>query len=284
MLSSGLPVHQKLLVSKYTAIIQLIYGQLNRIVSIYARAVENKCIEKKDIPLSKGKSDIKISYISAIALQLSKSHNSQPFSIANSIVSHLSADLGEDLHLQVLPSGLIYIEVSDLILAAWLQSFIDNQRGEIISTNHFSEAIASDFGDLVFSIQYVHARCCSLLRLAQQEKLIDSRKFSSQSIPWLNSKGQFRLNHQAERRLISSLVKVVDELEPVITRPLKWQGAAFNLVQAFESFWSSCRIYGDLKITTPELVMARIGLVITTQRILQFLLEEKLDVPACLEL
>ena len=87
-------VHQKLLVSKYTAIVQLIYGQLFRVVSIYARTKENTIIEKKDIPLSKGKNDIKISYISGVALRLSKSHNSQPFSIASSIASHLSADWG----------------------------------------------------------------------------------------------------------------------------------------------------------------------------------------------
>lgn len=284
MLSSGLSVHQKLLVSKYTAIVQLIYGQLTRAVSIYARSRENNYIQKRNIPLSKGKRDIKISYISSVALQLSKSHNSQPFSIANSIISHLSANLGEDLHLEVLPPGLIYIEVTDLVLAAWLQGFIDNQRGERINLNSSGKGNVSQFCDSVFSIQYVHARCCSLLRLAEQEKLIDSRKIFSESIPWLNCHGQFLLNHQAERRLIGSLVKVVDEFEPVITRPLKWQRAAFDLVKAFESFWSACPIYGDMKTTTPKLVMARIGLVMATQSVLKFLLEEKLGFSACLEL
>ncbi|MGD1910348.1 MAG: DALR anticodon-binding domain-containing protein [Rivularia sp. (in: cyanobacteria)] len=282
-------VHQKLLVSKYTAIVQLIYGQLFRVVSIYARTKENTIIEKKDIPLSKGKNDIKISYISGVALRLSKSHNSQPFSIASSIASHLSADWGEYLQIQVVSPGLICIEVSDFVLAVWLQRFIDIPRGRRVDFAPLplkpgsEKAVMSGLDDFVFSIQYVHARCCSLLRLAQHEKLIDLNQFSLLSIP-LDSYGRLYLNHKAERRLISCLVKIVDELEPVIPRPLKWEGAALDLVKAVENFWSACRICGNLKTTKPELVMSRIGLVMTTQSVLKFVLEEKLGIPACLEL
>ncbi len=286
MLSSGLSVHQRLLVSKYTALIGLIYGKLTELISTYAQSKENTYIQKKQIPLSKGKSDIKISYVSAVALHLSKSHNSQPFELASSIASHLSANWGEDLLVQVFSSGLIEIEVSDFVLAVWLQGFIDNWRGERI--NHISvseKAVISEFDpESLFSIQYAHARCCSLLRLAQQEKLIDSNQISSESIPWLNSGGQLRLNHRAEGRLISNLVQVVDELEPIIARPLKWQRAVLSLVKAFESFWSACRICGDVKTSTPELVMARVGLVMITQSVLKFVIEEKLGVSACLEL
>ncbi|MEM9926856.1 MAG: DALR anticodon-binding domain-containing protein [Cyanobacteria bacterium P01_D01_bin.50] len=282
-------VHQKLLVSKYTAIVQLIYGQLVEAVSIYARTKENKIIEKKDIPLSKGKNDIKISYISGIALHLSNSHNSQPFSIASSIASHLSANWGEYLLIHVVSPGLICIEVSDFFLAAWLQRFIDIPKGKKVDFTPLAlktgseKTVMAGLDDFVFSIQYVHARCCSMLRLVHHEKLIDLNQFSSESIQ-LDSYGRLYLNHKAERHLISSLVKILDELEPVIVRPVKWEGAALRLVKAFESFWSNCRICGDLKITKPELFISRIALVMTTQSVLKFVLEEKLGIPACLEL
>jgi arginyl-tRNA synthetase len=279
-------VHQKLLVSKYTAIIQLVYGYLTRAISIYARLQKNECIEKKDIPLSKGKSDIKISYISGIAFHLSKSHNSQTFSIATSIASYLSADLNAYLMVEVLPSGLIQIQVTDSLLAVWLQSLID-QNGSIEASPVNFKGKIDGLSDCVFSIQYIHARCYSLLKLAQQEKLVDfniDNKYSSQPIPWLKSDGQLRLNHQAERCLIGNLVKIVDELQPVIARSVKWEAAALSLVQAFEDFWSACRIHDDLKTTAPELVMARIGLLMSTQSVLKFLLEEKLGIPAWLEL
>ena len=287
MLSSVSYVHQKLLVSKYTAIIQLIYGYLTRAMSIYAQSEENKYIEKKDIPLSKGKSDIKISYISAIAFHLSKSHNSQTFAIASSIASCFWADLNVYFMVEVLPSGLIQIQVTDSLVAVWLQSFID-KNGSLEASQVNLCALEDASSDCVFSIQYVHARCCSMLRLAQQEKLVNFHigfnKYSFEPIPWLKSDGQLRLNHQTERCLIGNLVRIVDELQPVIARPIRWEAAAFSLVRAFEGFCKSCRIHDDLKTTAPELVMARIGLLMTTQSVLRFLLEEKLGISAWLEL
>ncbi|MGF1675889.1 MAG: DALR anticodon-binding domain-containing protein [Rivularia sp. (in: cyanobacteria)] len=277
-------MRKKLLVSKYTAIIQLIYGELTRAVGIYARSEEIQYIEKINIPLSKGKSDIKISYVSGVALHLSKSHNSQPCSIASSITSYLSAIWGEDLLVEVLPPGLIHIQVSDLVLGVWLQCLIDGRSKNIADFNLSQKIVTSELPSKVFSLQYVHARCCSLLKLAQQEKIIDCNEFSSESIPWLDSDGRLRLNHQAERCLIGSLVKLLDELEPVIARPVKWEGAALGLVRSFEDFWSACRIFSDLRTTAPELGIARIGLVMATQSVLKFLLEEKLGISACSEL
>ncbi|MBE9211427.1 glutamate acetyltransferase [Plectonema cf. radiosum LEGE 06105] len=277
-------MRKKLLVSKYTAIIQLIYGELTSSVSIYAWSEKIKYIKKIDIPLSKGKSDITISYVSGVALHLSKSHNSQPYSIASSITSYLSAIWGEDLLVEVLPPGLIHIQVSDLVLGVWLQCLIDGRKKYKGDFNLSQKIVTSELLSKVFSLQYVHARCCSLLKLAQQEKIIDCNEFSSQSIPWLDSHGRLRLNHQAERCLIASLVKLVDELEPVIARPVKWEGAALGLVRSFEDFWSACRIFSKLRTTNPELGIARIGLVMATQSVLKFLLEEKLGISACAEL
>ncbi|MEO1431532.1 MAG: DALR anticodon-binding domain-containing protein [Cyanobacteria bacterium J06633_8] len=290
-MSSVSYVHQKLLVSKYTAIAQLIYGQMTRAVSIYALSKGNKSIEKKYIPLSRGKSDIKISYMSGVALQLSKSHKSQTFSIANSIASCFRASNGGYLQLEVLPEGLIEIQVSDLFLAAWLQAFAEPNRSREASNIHFlglksgsGRMVIPELNSKVFSIQYVHARCCSLLRLAQQEKLIGCDDFSSESIPWLKDESNLILNHPAERCLIGNLVKLVDELEPVIPRPLKWEGAALSLVRSFDFFWSACRIHDRSNTTSPELKMARIGLIMATQSAIRFLLEEKLGVSACSEL
>ncbi len=169
MLSSVSYVHQKLLVSKYTAIIQLIYGYLTRAMSIYARSEENKYIEKKDIPLSKGKSNIRISYISGIAFHLSKSHNSQTFAIASSIVSCFWADLNAYLIVEVLPSGLIQIQVTDSLIAVWLQSCID-KNGSVEASQVNFKALENGSGDCVFSIQYVHARCCFSVEIGTTRK------------------------------------------------------------------------------------------------------------------
>jgi len=144
----------------------------------------------------------------------------------------------------------------------------------------------------LFTAQYAHARCCSLLRLAHQEGLMGLRQEGQQenyhgsvpfskSIPWLDGH-KIRLTHPASGHLIAELVQVVDQFE--CHSSVKWETAALNLSQAFEIFWSNCRIFGEVKTTSPELAQARLGLVMATQSVLRFLLEEKLGISALMEL
>ena len=103
-------------------------------------------------------------------------------------------------------------------------------------------------------------------------------------IPWLNC-DQMRDQHPASRRLIAELIQVVDELECSDSRDeRKWEKAALKLSEAFQNFWSECRIWGDVKTTNPELAQARLGLVLATQSVLRFLLEDKLSIFALQEL
>ncbi len=104
-------------------------------------------------------------------------------------------------------------------------------------------------------------------------------------IPWLNFDGTLRLNHPDEHRLIGELIQVIDSIEfPDIGGSIKWEKVALNLSQAFEKFWSNCRIWGEVKIMSPELAQARLGLLMATQSVLRFVLEEKLGIFAPLEL
>ncbi|MBE8968905.1 glutamate acetyltransferase, partial [Nostocales cyanobacterium LEGE 12452] len=149
----------------------------------------------------------------------------------------------------------------------------------------------------LFAVEYAHARCCSLVLLAHREGLIKLREpvpntspaywdvISPNPLPWLNCDGILQLNHPDERRLIGELIQVVDNIEcPDVSGSVKWEKVALNLSQAFEKFWSNCRIWGEVKITSPELAQARLGLLMATQSVLKFVLEENLGVFAPLEL
>ncbi len=115
----------------------------------------------------------------------------------------------------------------------------------------------------LFAIQYAHARCCSLVLQAHREGLIKLKQpvtntsqgfwmyFSPNPLPWLNCDETLRLNHPGECRLIAELIQVVDNIEvPDIKGSVKWEKLALNLSQAFEHFWSNCRIWGEVKVTT----------------------------------
>nr|WP_277922589.1 DALR anticodon-binding domain-containing protein [Coleofasciculus sp. FACHB-1120] len=137
-------------------------------------------------------------------------------------------------------------------------------------------------------VQYIHARCCSLLRLGHREKIIqlkDSpalRLIYPEPIPWLTADSKLQLVHPAERRLIAQLLGLLDELRDM-NQP-KWGKRAFDAAQAFETFYSECRIFGEVKTQTPHLAQARLGLVGGTRTILKFLLQHRLGILAPIEL
>ncbi|MEH2120353.1 DALR anticodon-binding domain-containing protein [Nostoc sp.] len=176
--------------------------------------------------------------------------------------------------------------------------FVPNTTlGEAAPTTPLSTSAQYPMPNSLFAVQYAHARCCSLVLMAHREGLIKLREpvpntspafwsvIFPNPLPWLNCDGTLRLNHPGERRLIAELVQVVDNIEcPDISGSVKWEKVALNLSQAFENFWSNCRIWGEVKITSPELAQARLGLLMATQSVLRYVLEENLGVFAPLEL
>ncbi|WP_347242202.1 DALR anticodon-binding domain-containing protein [Nostoc sp. FACHB-892] len=226
--------------------------------------------------------------------------------LADAIASDLLKICDDVFSVQIVPPGWIHFELTDSTLATWLQSLIERslggagEAGEPGEDERDEEDKANNqcaMSDSLFAVQYAHARCCSLVLLAHREGLIKLREpvpntspafwdvISPNPLPWLNGDGRLRLNHPNERRLIAELVKVVDNIECAdIKGSVKWEKVALSLSQAFENFWSNCRIWGEVKITSPELTQARLGLLMATQSVLRFVLEESLGIIAPLEL
>ncbi|WGV28291.1 glutamate acetyltransferase [Halotia branconii] len=297
--------------------------------SIYTYNHKIKRTHNKKIPLHKGRDNEKILYVSGIALQVSKSHNSQPMEVANSIVSYLSKTCDGIFSIRIVPPGWIHLEVSPPFTASWLQNIamgsleeggkaeeankesINSVSSHVFQTNSqcpmTAVATSRQSGpthclphaqihnlDHLFTIQHAHARCCSLVLLAHREGLIKLREplpdtspafwsvIFPEQIPWLNCDGKLCLNHPDESRLITELVQVVDAFECKDVG--SWEKAGLNLSQAWENFWCKCRFWGEVKTLSPELAQARVGLLMTTQSVLRFLLVEKLGVLALMEL
>ncbi|MBN3911403.1 MAG: glutamate acetyltransferase [Nostoc sp. NMS1] len=242
--------------------------------------------------------------------------------LASAIASDLSRICGDVFSIQIVPPGWIHFELTDTALATWLQSLVvgslgeDGEEGsreqgaggkEVIFNSPpcplppaplpFVPNPQSPIPNSLFAVQHAHARCCSLVLLAHREGLIKLREpvpnispafwnvISPKPLPWLNCDGTLRLNHPDERHLIAELIQVVDNIEcPDINGSVKWEKVALNLSQAFENFWCNCRIWGEVKIRSPELTQARLGLLMATQSVLRYVLEKNLGVFAPLEL
>ena len=129
----------------------------------------------------------------------------------------------------------------------------------------------------LFPLQYVHSRCCSWLRLGEQEGLI---KLPPEKINWCNEEGDLWLAHEAEYRLIWQLLTVVDSW---FEDSGKWSKLAFSLSEAFLAFEAECQFFGEVAQKTPNLAIARLGAIALVQFWLKKLLEEKLNLVALTE-
>ena len=273
------------------AIKQLINRYLVSSFSIFTSNEEITSIKGIKVPLYQGGYNQKILYISGVAMKISKSQNSPVMEVAGAIAGHLAQNSDGLFRVKVTPPGEIHIELIDSTLAAWLHSLtVATKTGNLVN-NFFDDQLPTSLNSLkVFTIQYAHARCYFLLRLGHQEGIIkldrtDIKSFISVNpIPWLNDDQKLRLNHPDETFLIHQLVKVVDDLVCADSSSINWEKAGENLSQAFEKFWCNCRIWGEVKINSPELAQARLGLLIATQLVLRSVLEDKLGIIAPLEL
>ena len=263
------------------------------ILPVPKQVIENSAI----IPLNRSKDSARVLYVSAIALKLAKTWQQTPQTIAAQLAETLEPLCYPDFAVKVAPAGIIEMELTDAGLAVWLQRLAQTNL-PVSESKILSSAVCAD---RLFPIQYSHARCCSLLRMAHRDRIISIAQpdvatapqiwslASPNPIPWIDEGDRLRLVHPAERSLISQLLTVLDNLYPTFDvknreKPVNYFKLANSLSEAFQIFYSHCQIWGKVKIEQPKLAQSRLGLILATQSLLRFILEELLNVLAPLEL
>lgn len=253
-------------------------------------------INSQEIPVYVLKDSWPIQYHCAIALKLAKIKNHHPLEIATQILQGLPGKSEwAEISISVTPSGIIAFELTERAIATWLQQMIQTSL-PVSSLPSSSTRVFSENNDPnLFKVQYSHARCCSLLRLADRDQIISLAEPSVQTtpplwvfrepdpIPWLKCNRQLRLRYHRERRLISQLLSAFDLDQPSSDQKY-WKTKANLISDAFQEFYSQCRIWGEVKLETLKLAQARLGLIAVTQAVLRYILQEKLGLIAPLEL
>ena len=259
---------------------------------------DTSLLTKKSIPLQRIQEIKRVIYVSAIGLKLQKQAQKSPMKIAEAIAS--SIDLPSNFTIHLLPPGWIQFHINELELAVLLQHLnqwpIQTEVTEKLRNGQTWQHLYSP-QDL-FLVQYAHARCCSLLRLADRQGAIALSKprlsaersamqiINPNPIPWLDAQNQLHLVHITEWALISRLVTTLDTLSSFTseTPPAQVMKLATCLSQDFLTFYRANRIWGEIKIENLALAQARLGLIRATQTMIKLLLEEGLGVFAPIEM
>ncbi|MGB3263863.1 MAG: hypothetical protein WBA89_07875, partial [Microcoleus sp.] len=138
------------------------------------------------IQLNRSKDSAGVLYVSAIALKLAKTRQQTPQAIAAELVETLKPLCEPDFAVKVAPGGIIELELTDPGLALWLQRLAQNSLPD--PESRILSPVVS--GDRLFPIQYSHARCCSLLRMAHRDRLISIAQPDVRTAPQIWSLAQ----------------------------------------------------------------------------------------------
>lgn len=275
----------------YPTIKQLLWQRLELALDLYLQ--ENWQCELPKIAISwrQTKDYDRIAYVCAIALGLSAVQNFPAMQIATRIANGLNCATFtiNDFTVQVIPPGLIVVELTDRAIAARLKHLTK------YPPNRINCAIANRDAQDLFNVQYTHARCCSLLHQAIRENLIVLEKpvngeqsaaifcvTDFDAIAFLDAQEQLLCCHAAEQALVVQLLSVFEHLNDTTAFP-NWHKIAIHLSQAWQKFYADCRIWGETKHNL-HLRHARLGLTVITQSCLRLLLNDKLGIFAPQEL
>ncbi|MEO0013271.1 MAG: hypothetical protein RLZZ535_1660 [Cyanobacteriota bacterium] len=237
-----------------------------------------------------------IIYACPLGLSLTTNLQQSPSTIMEQLGCLLTAKDDSDLEqgqllIEIVPLGWINFYLDAKLIANWLGRSLFWSQSNVIDEQQSSNRAIYTLDKTppqLFPIQYIHARCCSLLRLAARENMITlsnnlKQIQPSQSICWLDPEHNLWLTEVAEHNLLQQLLIVSDAwLENTDVR--RWSKLALSLSQNTAIFLADCRWLGEVKQQYPQKAIARLGLIALVQFWLEKILVEKLKIAAPREL
>ena len=212
--------------------------------------------------------------------------------------NHPAAESKLRLHIEILSSGWLNCYLSSQTITTWLERSLSllATRNNTIDDQSLSTAAQvyplSQTPDNLFPALYIHARCCSLLRLAARENLIilqdDLEQLGwqlkhPQSISWSDREHNLWLTEPSAYDLLRQLLMVTDAFASSSNSD-DWFKIALSLSRVTVIFQKNCRFLGEVQKQYPQKAIARLGLIALVQYWLQRILREKLQVIALTEL
>jgi len=237
-------------------------------ILILLRELNFENLKITDIPLYRLKNENQIIYRTSILKKIPE---------LNQKIKTDSFKIFEPIKVKIKITGEIDLEISDRSLSFWLQKLLEISR----TWEKKSKEELNQFTADIFTIQYAHARCCALLRLGEEERIIRLKQgeftlVEPLKISWL------LLKESTEKKLINQLIAMVDALNN--SEDPNWIAQGNNLSIAMLEFYSSCRIWGEVIQKNSQLSQARLGLISLVQTLLFCLIQEQLRVSAITEL
>ena len=238
-------------------------------------------------------------YCCAIAFPVANLCGLPSLQVAQELVSLLPINTQESaaeytlqFTVRVIKNGLIEFVLSDRFIGLWLELGIRRWGdGEMGRWGAGGDGERGDYN--LFPVQYVHDRCCSLLRLGEREGLINLQNGDFQTDTWqIANPNPFKyycdenigyFYESAELNLLRRISLIIDHISDRDSSKVMHEGnspdtktwirLALNLSDACLEFIAACRIFGSVAQEQRDLAIARLGLIAIVQKCLQHVLK-----------
>jgi hypothetical protein len=256
-------------------------------------------------------------YVSTIAHQLAAKSPLTPLEICQNLdlliptLAVVEGSVQLELDCWYNEASYIYFQLTAKSIELWLNYLQDLPLEQL---EYSRNSISTESIDLSI---YAHARCCSLLKLAANEKIVKiTTDWQISRSNWLLDPASVKnrlttesnciFEHLAEQQLIKTLMAVLDAIysdnwqlessQPESNDRINrggsnghrkspnWTKLTIDLAQSWLEFDRRCQIFGDIKAQNPRLAIARCMLTAISRHYLQVLLENYLGVEAAVEL
>ena len=196
-------------------------------------------------------------YTSAIALAISHRLKQNPSQIADAIAQTClqNPEISSQWQIQAIGKGWLNISLNEKYITESLFSLENWQIEGITNCDGFwqkCEICLIPVSDLTEpNVQYAYARCCALIRLAQQNNVVAIHELTVHLEP-------------AEISLLMQNFAIAAYLDDENVLPLHKQKLSRSLAAAFLKFYDRCRIFG----VSREIAARRLFLISITQKML----------------
>jgi hypothetical protein len=212
-------------------------------------------------------------------------------------------DFSGQILTEIVPLGWLNFYLDSQLIANWLRRSLYWSQANQVQAADRGTCPLDQAPDHLFPAQYIHGRCCSLLRLGAREEIISlwqddvAEVAPSPVISWLDSEHKLWFTEKAEYNLLQQLMQMsdswLDNLDYLANTDVDrgpkhwskyWLKMVLNLSQLTAIFLAECRFLGEVKQRYPQKAIARLGLIALVQFWLEKILVEKLGVVAPREL
>lgn len=228
----------------------LIKTQLNSIYNLSNIQFSIDLINKND----------PITYKTCLCLSLAKIKGKSPLYLAQNIANIFNQSYSKkDIFVKV--SGDTWLEfiIGDRLINQWL-----NKVNKINFLELSKNIIKTDKSQINFNHYYTHCRCCSILKSAHQQNIINLNSLNFILNQWY-IENPVKINYEIinlsrsyEQKLIKELIITTDK---VVNNKLNYQNSLNKLSKAILDVECYCQIWGKTLHKNLAISQSRLGLI-----------------------